>query len=234
MRRPELTPGDQAHVSRDSWNDYRLIYLIGKVFGLGTCGSSPQASLYRSGRALPRRKSDTPAVRPYQLHAANVVSLRWGRIAAGVPLSIGKGAAAPKVGHPGGASLPTARCHVVSLRWGRMLRCATVSVDARRPRRLPLRGQPAVDLPSGCPRRLGVLPAPNIRVVPFTKRYRAGFAVGVRRSMGRALPRRKSDTPAVCPHQWNAAASGGAGAHMFHGTQSFNCALIQEVSGCPA
>ena len=29
----------------------------------------PQASLDRLGRALPRRKSDTPAVRPYQLHA---------------------------------------------------------------------------------------------------------------------------------------------------------------------
>ena len=40
--------------------------------------------------------------------------------------------------------------------WGRMLRCATV-----------------------------VLPAPNIRVVPFTKRYRAGFAAGVPLSIGK-------------------------------------------------
>jgi len=35
------------------------------------------------------------------------------QFAAGVPLSIGKGAAAPKVGHPGGASLPGAAAPLV-------------------------------------------------------------------------------------------------------------------------
>ena len=87
------------------------------------------------------------------------VVLRWGR--QGVPRSIWEGAAAPKVGHLGDASLPMERWLVV-LRWGRMLRFATV-----------------------------VLPAPNIRVVPFTMRCRAGFAAGVPRSIweGAAAPK---------------------------------------------
>jgi hypothetical protein len=57
---------------------------------------------------------------------------------------------------------------------GRPLRFATVSVDLHAPACRALRAA-CGSLPSGCPRRLGVLPAPNARLDPFTKRCRAGF-----------------------------------------------------------
>jgi hypothetical protein len=61
-----------------------------------------------------------------------------------------------------------------TLQVGRPLRFATVSVDLHAPACRALRAA-CGSLPSGCPRRLGVLPAPNARLDPFTKRCRAGF-----------------------------------------------------------